>query len=106
MCTQLHLVFFLYPFFHVDVCYVHKHVFMYVGLHVYMCYMHVEAEINASSHPQSLSHLIHWGRVSQSNLELANMTNFTDQLALGRVSHLCLLRLELEVSHCTHLAYM
>lgn len=44
------------------------HVFMYVELHVYMCYMHVEADINASSHPQSHSYLIHWGRVSQTNL--------------------------------------
>ena len=62
MCTQLHLVFFFAHFFHVDVCYVYKHVFMYAGLHVYMCYMHVEAEINASSHPQFLSCLIHWGQ--------------------------------------------
>lgn len=92
MCIQLHLVFFFTHFFHLDMCYVYSHVFMYVGLHVCTCMWRLRLMPAVILNP---SLTLFTGAGSQSNLELADMTNFTGQLALGGGSHLCLLRLEL-----------
>lgn len=55
---------------------------MCVTLHVCV-YMQVEDQSWCRNHSLLIFHLIHWGRVSQSNLEHANITGLDCHLAMG-----------------------
>lgn len=56
---------------------------MFACLHVYGLSMHVEARGCCLGHDPACFHLIHRGRLSQSNPECTDMANLAGQLALG-----------------------